>query len=830
MSTIAASYVVGLGECSPDVGERIGGKALGLGALLREGLPVPPGFVVTTDAYRECVATASGVAKLTDDVASEIADAYRGLGDDVPVAVRSSATAEDTAEASFAGQQDTYLWVQGLEAVQRQVVRCWASLFTERAIGYRERFNVPVEDLAMGVVVQEMIPADVAGVMMTIDPVSGDRSTIYVAAAYGLGEGVVKGDVGSDSYSIDKETLEPRSQEIGTKEQAYRFDPEQNEVRLMDVPEADRDSPALDSEDLAAIAKIGRQTETAFGSAQDLEWALVHGEGGNEISLLQSRPETVWSQRSPGEGQGEEEHNVLHAPTPDGATWSTTNLAESIPGVPTPLGWSIWYPAGELAVRRTFETIGALSRGEAQMPARREGSLVSIFYGHAAIRVDLLCSWVERIPGTDGVAMAEQAFSAVPEGYVSRRKPLYYPRVAARSLTPLVSGPRLILEDHRRMAHLHAEATRSLPAASEAAARKWLRDGAAHWTESLYRQVLVSLGAIQPAMDRLLKLAEQAGVSGQELMAGYGGHEETRAVTDAWACSRDELDLETFIARHGHHGWRSGEISSTVWREDRDPAIKLVESYRAKDADADPAIGERERGEKRRELEAELLAGLPAHRRPQGRLVMKLAARYVPLRGVGKASFLRGLDIARAAARRLGEHLAADGRIADPEDVFYLTIDELVAGAPADAEALVAERRQNRDRYEGLEIPQSFRGVPSTVRPEVHEDAEVIEGTAAGPGRVEGLARVVTDPADAHVEEGEILIAHDTDPSWASMMFLSSGLVADIGGIMSHTAVVARELGIPCVVNAGHASRSLKTGDRVRVDGSAGRVEILERA
>lgn len=856
---ITTKYVQPLADCSAETAQRVGGKAIGLGALLRNRLPVPAGFAVTTDAYRDYL-NACGLAAtisemldgadsaaqvkeasdklralfddsvLADDIAEQIAAAYRSLGDDVPVAVRSSATAEDTAEASFAGQQDTYLWVRGANEVTRHVVRCWASLFTPQAIGYRKRFGVPVEDLAMGVVVQQMVPADVAGVMMTIDPTTGDNSTIYVAAAYGLGEGVVKGDVASDSYWMDKATLQTRNEDVASKEQAHRFDPERGEVRLTDVAWAERDKPALTPADLTTLAQIGKDVEEAFGSAQDLEWALVRRDGVSEIFMLQSRPETVWSRRDSDGDPRAEEINLLHAPTRPDVTWSTTNLAESIPGVPTPLGWSIWYPAGELAVRRTFNSIGALSTHEAVMPAQREDSLIGIFYGHSAIRVDLLCEWVERIPGTDGAAMAEQTFSAVPQGYVSRAQRRHYPKVAVRSLTPFVQGPRLILQDHDRVERIYADAMRILPDAPDDVCRRWLFDGAALWSESLYRQSLVTLGTVQPATNLLIRLADLAGVSGHELMAGYGGHLETQTVIDAWACSRGELDIDTFVARHGYHGWRSGEISSKVWREDYAPVVQLIDSYRAKPDDADPAIAERERGERRQQLEADFLARLPLHRRLQGRYALKMAARYVPLRGVGKVSFLRGVDIVRAAARRLGQNLAEAGVLADAEDIFFTTIEEHRAGLPANITELIAERRTTRQRYEGLAIPQSFRGVPPIVRPYVGGDTVAIEGTGASPGVVVGLARVVTNPGDAQIEDGEILVAHDTDPGWASLMFLSSGLVADIGGIMSHTAVVARELGIPCIVNTKHASRTLKTGDRIMIDGASGIIEILERA
>ena len=523
--------------------------------------------------------------------------------------------------------------------------------------------------------------------------------------------------------------------------------------------------------------------------------------------------------------------DVLSLESAPGSTWSTTNLSESIPGVPTPLGWSIWYPAGELAVRRTFREIGVLSRREALFPEDPSKRLMGIFHGRAALRVDLICEWVERVPGTDSAAMSEAAFSAVPDGYVSRSQPRYFPRVAARAAVPFVKAPRLIREQAPVVRSLRAQALEQLPAASAVAARAWLEHGVGHWMEGLFRNTLVTMGAVQPAIERLELLGEVAGVPGKELMAGHGGHEETQVVADAWACSRDVLPFEEFVARHGYHGWHEGEVSARVWREDPDPPSRLIEGYRSRPDSEDPVSAERVRVARRRDLEAEFLAALPRARRLQGRLALALAAKYVPLRGAGKVTFLRGLDVTRAAARRLGENLAAEGEIDQPEDVFYLTLPELRGPLPPDSRELIAARRAAREGYETLGVPEVFRGTPDAVEAAPHE-SDLIEGTGASPGVVIARVRVVRNVDDAHMseDEPEILVGHTTDPSWASLMFLSSGLIADIGGTLSHTAVVARELGLPCVVNTKVATRALRTGDLVRLDGSAGVIEVLERA
>jgi pyruvate,water dikinase len=214
------------------------------------------------------------------------------------MAIRSSATAEDLIDASFAGQQETYLWILGGEQVMQNLLRCWASLFTPQAIAYRAHRDIPVQNLAMGVVVQCMVPAEAAGVMLTIDPVNGDRSQISIEAAYGLGAAVVNGEVTPDSFGVDKVTLEIRSRSIGTKSDAYRFDPAVQGTRLEPVPPEQQSQPCIDDDEVIQLATLGKRMEQAMGRAQDMEWAIGRGASGErEVFLLQARPETVWSQK-----------------------------------------------------------------------------------------------------------------------------------------------------------------------------------------------------------------------------------------------------------------------------------------------------------------------------------------------------------------------------------------------------------------------------------------------------------------------------------------------------------------------------------------------------
>lgn len=518
----------------------------------------------------------------------------------------------------------------------------------------------------------------------------------------------------------------------------------------------------------------------------------------------------------------------LHGRSRPRATWTTTNVGEAVPGVQTPLGWSIWGPAGESGLRRAFHTLGALSRDEAVVPSASEDRLFSAFYGRTALQLDILCAWADRIPGTTGETMARQIFTFVPQDYVCRPQRRYYPRVAVRAGVPWMRGPRDIRASRRRMERVWSNAARDVDALNAEGARVLLLTGGQEFARVIYHHTVLTLGAVQPVYDLLGKLCAGTDLTPQELSGGHGGHEETALVRDLWECSRDRLGVEAFLTRYGYHGPREGDIATTVWREDPAPVHRLVAAYRASAEVDNPVGAEQAQIRRRGELEKHLLAGLSAPRRPAARAVLGLAGKYLPLRGVGKVAFLQGVDVTRMAARRLGKLKVATGELADCEDVFFLTLDELRTGWPSGAAELVADRRARYAHYRTLDLPELWVGDPVPAAGPAATQERIIRGIGASPGVAQGRARVIDNPADAEVEDGDILIARHTDPAWASLMFLSAGLVSDIGGLMSHTAVVARELGIPCVVNTRSATATLRTGDLIQIDGTAGTIERLE--
>jgi pyruvate,water dikinase len=516
--------------------------------------------------------------------------------------------------------------------------------------------------------------------------------------------------------------------------------------------------------------------------------------------------------------------------------WSTTNVGEAMPGVPTPLGWSIWGPAAELAVRCPFVSLGVLEQEYGVLPTREEDRTVSIFYGRVAARVDFLAQMGDRMPGTSGPALVEQFLGVVPDDMTFLPSKRRYPVIAVKLPLGALRVRKRVYSEHARVKRWWAEELKRTQTLDLVGARQQFTEANATFRAAVVLQADGMFMAAQPAYDQVLRLIERAGVQhlSSDLMGGGGEHAETEMVVDLWRLGRDQITLEEFLGLHGYHGPLEGEISGAVWREDSSPVTVLAAKYGQRDEGLNPSRAGAQRDRNRIAAQDELLGRLPRRQRPAARLVLYFGRRNSSLRGVGKTTFLRALDVARAAARRCGEILVADGVLADPGDVFYLTADELSGGFPDDVTSVIAARRAERAAYQGYDLPSSWKGNPVPVpidgRITAEDTVDSVQGIGVSGGVVEGIARVVTDPAFADVEPDEILVARTTDPSWASIMFLSEALVVDIGGHLSHAAIVARELGIPCVVDTQRGSRVIKDGDRIRVDGTTGLVEVLERA
>lgn len=527
--------------------------------------------------------------------------------------------------------------------------------------------------------------------------------------------------------------------------------------------------------------------------------------------------------------------NPLHEVGGSAIAWSTVNAGENFPGVATPLGWTFWRDPLERAMRGAFADFGVLTEADVRVAESVDDRFTSLVFGRFAGNVDQLRMVSDLMPGASGEETELQIFGSVRPGVPSNPSRRRYPVVAAKM-------PVCAATLSRRVHRLRAEVEpwwrlRTAPGAvADAALARTVLGEAATRFEQVMRAHVAATMLATATYGQVTSLARASGNPGLEtvLASGYGGMEETRAIADLWRVSRGELTVEAFLDLHGYHAPTEAELASVAWREDPTPVRARADSYRRKADSSAPLLMESRQRAARLDAEGRVAAGLPRHRRPFARLVLGLAGRFIPLREVGKAAFLQSIDVGRASARALGRSLHEQGLLDDPGDVYFLTIDELLGDLPDDLSATVEQRRAVYDEYSAMEIPDRWIGLPERVAvaaaTQTVEAATELIGIAVSPGVVEGVARVMTGPDSGELDDGEILVCSTTDPSWASLFLVAGALVIDIGGPMSHGAIVAREMGVPCVINTRWGTKAIRTGDRLRVDGTAGIVSILDSA
>lgn len=532
----------------------------------------------------------------------------------------------------------------------------------------------------------------------------------------------------------------------------------------------------------------------------------------------------------------------LHETGSVSARWTTVNTAEGLPGVATPLGLS-WYNQGcEYGARKAFSDIGALPAERdrrSSAVAHVDECFVAGFYGRAATNVDFLRRVADQIPGSSGDAFEEKCFGKVRGGAVSTRSFRRYPVVVAKLPAAVWGAKRRLERLEEKIDSWWRDSVAPGSTVSDDEARARFREALHYWCETVRVQGVLSMIAVG-CYEQLQKICQAAGKPGWELRLMNGTEDvyEARVIHDLWDVAHGGTSVDSFLLAHGYHGPAEGELSSRSWREDPAPLLQLVEAYRKLDPQDRPRTlrGEQDDGPA---IETELLGALGPSRRQVARLVLRFTRTFVPLREEARGTFLKAYDVARCMARRIGDSLVAGGRLEDREDVFYLTVDELLGSLPADLSGEIAFRRARRDGYLLWDLPEHWTGQPDPVPVTTEEpgsdggaaEQSTLMGVGASAGVVEGRALVVTDPDHSdEVLSGDILVCHTTDPSWAALFFLVSACVVDIGGPMSHGAIVARELGLPCVINTRDGTRRLRTGDVIRVDGSAGTVEIVTRA
>jgi pyruvate,water dikinase len=471
--------------------------------------------------------------------------------------------------------------------------------------------------------------------------------------------------------------------------------------------------------------------------------------------------------------------------------------------------------------------MGVMTRDEMARPITHiSDAMATVYYGRVAVNVDWLRRMMDRTPGNDADTFEASMLGSVRPGVKATPTKSRYLAVVARSPMWMRGLRSKAVASSVASSNEWRDACqpRSTPSVERAAAEL------AHafqrfWDAQLVHGPVLNVGQI--LYGQIAALCAKAGQPGLELeLAGRGGGtEELEIVADLRAAAAGRLSLDEVVARHGYHGPDEGDIAARVWREDPTPLAALMERYETGDAASDRVDHERvtaaERG---------LLLALPRSKRATARFLLRRAETFVPLREVTKSAFLRQLDVARIRARALGHALVAVGSLDDVDDVFLLTLREATTAPLRIDRDVLDDRRQRRAEYRCFDIPLTFVGSPQPLAPTTEQASEgdILAGVAASPGRADGVARIIVDPDDAgSLEPGEILVCHTTDPSWVPYLQIAGAVVVDIGGPLSHAAIVARELGVPAVVNCIDATGRIRSGAKVRVDGSRGEVHIL---
>ncbi|HTK61082.1 MAG TPA: PEP-utilizing enzyme [Pseudonocardia sp.] len=543
---------------------------------------------------------------------------------------------------------------------------------------------------------------------------------------------------------------------------------------------------------------------------------------------------------------GHDPDDVLHEDIGDSTLWTRVNIAEACPGVPTPLTWS-WFGYGsDVGVSRGWVRMGVLPAWRGERQARPGDRMVAIHAGRPVLNLGILREIGGSIPGSSAEKVERQFFAsetAIEPGPTLWRR---YPRVALKLIPAIVSARReLLAQVPDTLAWWSASvAELSDPACDPARARTLLAEAFDRYLPLTTLQTVNSL-SVSGLYDLLVKLCARHGLTDQAgaLSTSDELTPEALTVEDLWRLSRGRIDLAEFLGRHGYHAPVQGELAVPSWRIDASPVLKLAESYRRRPEHDDPVTAHRRLRAARDVTERRLLSSVPWPARVPVRALLRAVRALVPLREVARLQFMQCADVARAAAAVLGAHLVGEGRLEAPEDVYQLTGDELI-GDVAVAPGVIALRRERREVYLGVDLPMRFVGYPETTPvarssrptgggPAVagEQDRRVFTGLSGSRGVYEGRARVITEPDDAdELLDGEILVCETTNPSWASYFLVAGAVVVDIGGPLSHGPIVAREMGIPCVINTRDARLAISTGDLLRVDGTAGVVEILEHS
>jgi phosphoenolpyruvate synthase/pyruvate phosphate dikinase len=870
-----SSYVLGLRDIDKTKRMVVGGKGANLGELARiEGIRVPDGFCLSTEAFQRIIGETPSLSDLLDrfallkledreriaelsaemrriieglavpqDIQEEVARSLSRLGEKHAYAVRSSATAEDLPTASFAGQQETYLNVIGKEAVLRHISKCWASLFTERAVTYRLQNGFDQRNVRLAVIVQRMVFPQAAGMVFTADPVTANRKVVSIDAGFGLGEALVSGLVNADVYkvrngAISEKKISPKKLAISALKdggtEAQEIEPEQQGRQV------------LTDEQILQLERIGRKIEGHFACPQDIEWCLVDG----TFYIVQSRPITTL-------------YPIPEANDQENHVYVSVGHQQMMTDPVKPLGISFWqltaarpmFPAGgRLYVDVTRELASPARRAVLVDVLGKSDPLIRSAFMTILERGDFIKSLPdERQEQTGGKGKA----SPPPVDFQTLID--YDPAVVSdlirRSQTSIEalkqtiqtkSGADLfdfILEDIQQLKKSLSDPQSFGVIMTAMNASSWINEKMMEWlgeknvadtlTQSVPNNITSEMGLAlldvadvirpYPEVIEYLQQAKDDHIL-DELVKLQGGQEVREA-------------LSAFLNTYGMRCVGEMDITRTRWSEKPTMLVPLI---LRNIKNVEPYASKRKFEQGRQEAlkkAQELLERLK--RLPDGEQKARETKRMIDLmrNGSGYREYPKYAIVSRyflykQALLKEAEQLVQADVLREKEDIFYLTFEELreaVRTQRLDYRG-IEERKDAYAFYQKLTPPRVLTSDGEIIAGKYQREelpAEALAGLPVSAGVIEGRARILFNIEEADLEEGDILVTAFTDPSWTPVFVLIKGLVAEVGGLMTHGAVIAREYGLPAVVGVEHATRLIKDGQRIRVNGTEGYVEIL---
>lgn len=869
-------YVLDLQEVDETQVAVVGGKGAHLGGLSRiGGIRVPGGFCVPTDAFRRIMAEAPSIDDRLDqlsrlnpddrdairtlsaqirrtiegiaipgDLAAAITRALAHLGEQAAYAVRSSATAEDLPTASFAGQQDTYLNVVGPTAILQHVSRCWASLFTERAVTYRQRNGIDHRTVHMAVVVQQMVFPHAAGILFTADPVTGNRKVATVDAGFGLGEALVSGLVNPDVFKVRHGEVVAKA--IAAKQRAVHALPAGG-TQEVTIDSQRQERPALTDAQVVRLVQLGRRIEAHFGRPQDIEWCLVD----DDFQIVQSRPITTLFPIP-------ETGDIPEADDQENHVYVSVGHQQMMTDPMKPLGFSMWQLTAMVPMHEAGGRLFVDVTRRLASPASRAGLLDVVGRGDPLVR-DALETVLDR---DDFVtSLPDAGPGGPPAGGASapiETDPAIVTELIERSQVSIAAlerdirtktGPALfdfLLEafaEHKRVLS-DPLSMQAIMAGMEAT--WWLNDKLQEWLGEKNAADTLTLSAPDNVTSEMgLALLDVADVIRPQpevvaFLQGVGYVEDAAFLDElaklaGGAEARDAI--EAYLDRYGMRCVGEIDITRPRWRERPTTLVPVIlDNVR----NFEPGVAERrfEQGrQKAQKKEQDVLSRLRAlpdgdRKADEAKRMIDRVRTFIGYREYPKYGIVSRYFVYKQALLEEAERLVQANVIPEKEDIFYLTFQELhdVARSNQVDDQLIQQRKDAFRSYHALTPPRVLTSDGEAVSGAYRRDdvpAGALIGLPVSAGTIEGRARVILDMADADLEAGDILVTTFTDPSWSPLFVGIAGLVTEVGGLMTHGAVIAREYGLPAVVGVEQATRLIRDGQRIRVHGTDGYIEIL---